>query len=384
MNPITILFINRGAVLYGAETRMLDIIKHLDRMQFRPVVLLTGPGPLSETLKDLGIEVIFLNFDLGLKPKFADFIDLNKKLFGIIRHHKVDILHFNMHFGINHLWPVVMRYRSRTIVHLRSHFWIYPLERFFIYRCAKILCVSEFIKNDFLKVRRSDFLTFIQKNKLQVLYDGIDVNTFYPNPESGNIRKELNIQPNEKLIAVIGALHSIKGQHLVLDAAPEIFKRHPNVKILFVGGIYLDNQVSQDYQKMIQEQVVKSGLVGKVFLLGPRKDIPAIMNQIDILLQPSEREALGTSMVEAMSCQKPVIGTSVDGIPEVIGDNEAGLLLKSRTPQEIARQVDVLLSNEALAKEKAGKARLRAETRFNIHKTISTLENIYKDLAGKR
>src|SRR5438132_88347 len=123
---ITILFINRGAVLYGAETRMVDIIRHLDRKQFRPVVMLTTHGPLSEVLQAMGVEIIFLNFDLPPRHTIFDFIQLNKAVFKILRQYNVDILHFNMHFGINNLWPVLCKMRSRTVVHLRSHFWIYP------------------------------------------------------------------------------------------------------------------------------------------------------------------------------------------------------------------------------------------------------------------
>lgn len=376
-----VLFLNRGSVLYGAETRMLDILRHLEREKFLPLVMLPGPGRLSEILQEMGVETIFLNFDLGLKPGIKKVFKLNWAMMQIIRKYKVDILHFNMHFGINHLWPVLIVMKNRTIVHLRSHFWIYPLERFLIYRCAKILCVSEYIKNNFLQVRRSDIFTFIRKEKLQTLYDGIDIKSFYPMAVENGLRKQLGMPINEKIVALIGALHPVKGQDLVIEAAPLIFKEHPSVKIIFIGGIYLNNEISFKYQKSLEDRILALNLKNKILLLGPRQDIPQIMNEIDILLQPSEREALGTSMVEAMACEKPVIGTAIDGIPEVIGPNEeGGLLLDPRSPQQLAKLVNSLLTNTELVAEKGKQGRIRVEDQFNIYKTINTLQTIYQSL----
>ena len=375
-----ILFLNRGSVLYGAETRMLDILRNLNREEFCPLVMLPGPGQLSEHLDQMGVETIFLNFDLGVKPSIKKIFKLNVAMFKVIRKYKVDVLHFNMHFGINNLWPVLVWMRTRTVVHLRSHFWIYPFERFLICRCAKILCVSEYIRGNFLKVRRSDFLTFIQKEKLQTLYDGIDVESFKPNTVSNSLRRELKIGENEKILAVIGAIHPVKGQRVVVGAAPLIIKEHPNVRILFIGGLYLDNEISFKYQELLEKEIHESGVSDKIILAGSRNDIPQIMNEIDIVLQPSEREALGTSMVEAMACEKPVIGSAVDGIPEVIGADEAGFLLKPRTPEQLAKLVNILLSDPDLAIKKGKSGRLRAQDKFNIYKGINNLESIYRNL----
>ncbi|MBF0511925.1 MAG: glycosyltransferase family 4 protein [Candidatus Omnitrophica bacterium] len=376
-----ILYLNRGSVLYGAETRMLDILGHLDRTQFYPLVLLPARGPLSVRAEKMGIEVVFLNFDLGPRPSLGQVFKLNREMFKVVRDYKVDIIHFNMHFGINHLWPLLIWMKGRTVVHLRSHFWIYPFERFLIYRCAKIICVSECIRNNFLQKRRSDFLTFIRKDKVKVIYDGIDIECFKPMPIENGLRQELGIRNQEKILAVIGALHPVKGQDLVIEAASFIIKEHPDVKVLLIGGIYLDNEVSFRYQKSLEDRIKTLNLQDKVMLIGPRQDIARVMNEIDILLQPSEHEALGTSMIEAMACEKPVIGTAVDGIPEVIGPHEeAGLLLSVRTPQELARLVSILLSDPARSLEKGQQGRTRVEQEFNIYKTINKLQGIYQGL----
>jgi glycosyltransferase involved in cell wall biosynthesis len=375
-----ILFLNRGAVLYGAETRMLDILRNLDRNEFQALVMLPKPGHLSEVLQQIGIEVIFLNFDLGKRPAITEIYKLNRDMARVIRQYKVDILHFNMHFGISHLWPTMIWMCGRSVVHLRSHFWIYPFERFLIYRCAKIICVSDYVKNTFLQIRRSDVLTFINRDKLQTIYDGIDVESFRPMPGQGMLRQQLNIEPGQKIVAVIGALHPVKGQDLVVEAAPLIIKNHPGTRIIFIGGAYLSSELSVKYEQALKDRIRALNIEAHVLFLGPRRDIPQIMNEIDILLQPSQREALGTSMVEAMACAKPVIGTSIDGIPEVIGADEGGLLMDPRSPEQLAELVNLLLGNPELAVEKGKQGRRRVENRFNVRKTINDIQAIYRNL----
>ena len=372
-----ILFLNRGSVLYGAETRMLDIIQQLDRGAFKPFVMLPSPGPLSDILHEIGVEVIFCDFALKANPSLTSIIKLNQEMFKVLKKYNIHILHFNMHFGISNLWPIMLFWHRRTVVHLRSHFWIYPLEKFLIYRCAKIITVSNYIKNDFLKPRRSDLCVFKQPHKVETVYDGIDIKTFKPMTVTEGLRKEYNINANEKIVAVVGALHPVKGQNIVIESAPMVLKEHPLTKILLIGGSYLNNGISLDYKNNLVKRIKELGLEQSIILTGPRKHMPQIMNEIDILLQPSEHEALGTSMVEAMACQKPVIGSAVDGIPEVIGDDIAGYLLKERSPQELARLISLLLSNSTIALEKSQSGLKRVQDYFNIYKTIKDLENIY-------
>lgn len=105
-----------------------------------------------------------------------------------------------------------------------------------------------------------------------------------------------------------------------------------------------------------------------------------ILNSIDILVQPSRMEGLGVAMIEAMACAKPVIGTCVGGIPEVIGDNEGGILINNRAPEELAKAIIYLLKNPALAHKIGLNGRSRVERLFNIYTNVAELEKIYFDL----
>jgi L-malate glycosyltransferase len=191
--------------------------------------------------------------------------------------------------------------------------------------------------------------------------------------------RELNIPKEAFLVGIIGAIDKIKGQDLLIKAADIVIRKYPETKFLIVGELYGEYDTALKYRESLHLLVQDLGLKGKVIFHGFRKDIDDLMNELDLLVQPSEREALGTSMVEAMACGKPVIGTRIDGIPEVIGDNEGGALLDPRTPEKLAELIIYFIENRETENKKWLQRRERVLERFNIYKNIQKIHQVYED-----
>jgi glycosyltransferase involved in cell wall biosynthesis/GT2 family glycosyltransferase len=380
-----ILYVNSSSVLYGAETRLMDIIRHLDRERFRPVVLLPQAGPLLDRLNDLGVATLIFDY----KPKMnlfsiKSFLRLTRDFVQLIRQQEIDLLHFNMHFKIGNLWLALLMAGKPVVVHLRTHYWIGVLEKFIICRVFKAICVSKEVERAFLAKRRSSFIMGHRPAQTQVVYDGVDLELFSPKATSGEIRKEFNVSSKDYLVALIGAVDQVKGQDILVKAAGIVAKKHPQVKIIIVGDIYGGTPSKNKYRADLLDLIKDLHMESQVIMTGFRQDIGRFMNEIDLLVQPSEREALGTSMVEAMACGKPVIGTNVDGIPEVIGDNEAGILLEPRSPEALAKAINYFIENPQEAHTRGIKGRERAAKMFDVRENIKLLQYIYNEALESR
>lgn len=383
-----VLYLNSSSVIYGAETRLLDIIKNLDRSKFHPFVLLPHPGPLDDKLKKLGVTTMHLEYGFPLdkinKENTIRFLRLNREFVKMVRQHDIDLIHANLHINMCNFWLGLLLLRLPVIVHMRSHFWISQFERCFISRTFKAICISRFVEREFLQKRRFNFLMDRRPGQTTILHDGIDINHFNPYSNRARIRKALNIHPDDFLVGIIGAVDKIKGQDLLIQAARIVNQKHPRAKYVIVGDLYHNAKCNTDYRDELLKMVEEFQLKDHVIFTGFRKNVRGFMSEVDLLVQPSKREALGTSMVEAMSCGKPVIGTDVDGIPDVIGENESGILLNPRTPEAFAEAINFFIENPEEARKRGARGRERALKLFNVYENIKRVEGIYDEALRDR
>lgn len=364
--------------------RLLDIIRNLDRDRYRSFVLLPCPGPLADTLKALGVTTLFLDFKFKIsRNPISRFIRLTRDFLRLAKQHKIDLIHVNLHFQMSNFWLAFLILHKPVIVHLRSHYWIHVFEKFVICRATKVICISKAVESTFLQKRRSGIIMCLRPTQTVVIYDGIDVENFKPKPVKGEFRNELKIGSQEFCVGLIGALNEVKGQDLFIRAASIVIQNHPQTRFLIIGDVYEDNRQGQEYRQLLRELIKELGLEERVVMTGFRKDVDSVMSAIDLLVQPSAREALGTSMVETMSCAKPVIGTAVDGIPEVIGDNEAGLLLKQRNPEELAEAILYFIENPEEARRMGQQGRARVLKLFDASKNTKRIEEIYQEALSR-
>ncbi len=381
MGKTSILYISTtdNVNKFGAEQRLLDILMHLDKERFVPIVLLPRSGQFRDRLKALGIKTIIVDFafTIGL-PTLSKLFNLYAVLSSIIKRESIRLIHVNGHqFLFNVYVPLLLR-RLPVIIHCRDSMWVDWMDRFMMFRCSKIIFVSRAVKKAFLEKRRSDFLLKNPRIRTEVLYDGIQLNQA---KGSGleRVRREFHVTDQDKVVGLVGAINPNKGQDVFISACKRVSEVIPGVKFLIVGSPYSAKRKQCEYALHLKRLISDLQLTDTVILTGYRDDIADIFSAVDILVQPSLMEGLGTSMIEAMAAGKPIVGTNVGGIPEVIGNNEAGILVKERTPEAFADAIIHLLKNPDEMRQKGLRARKRAEEYFDIRKTIKQLENIYQE-----
>jgi len=106
-----------------------------------------------------------------------------------------------------------------------------------------------------------------------------------------------------------------------------------------------------------------------------------VMASLDILVQPSQRETFGRTLIEAMATRKPVIASRVGGMPEVVGDQESGLLVPEEDPQSLATAIIALLQDPARARQMGEAGRRRVEQFFSLERRTTAVASICATVA---
>ena len=157
---------------------------------------------------------------------------------------------------------------------------------------------------------------------------------------------------------------------------PLLLERVPRAHAVIAG--------SGDLEEYLRDLALEVGVADRVHVLGPRRDVPALMHAIDVFAMPSIWEGFGLVLLEAMAAGRPIVASRVATIPEVVVDGETGVLVPPGDPLALAEALAGLAREpeRAQAFGKAGRERLR--TRFSIEKMVGDTELLYRELVESR
>ncbi len=232
----------------------------------------------------------------------------------------------------------------------------------------KAISVSELHK------RRLVANGFYSSHKITVIKNMVELNTFARADGSTGFRREWGVDESQVLITVIGYFEEIKGHRYLLQALPNILRRHPNVVVAFVGDGLL--------KASLQAQVRENQLVEKVVFAGWHEDVPDVLAASDLLVLPSLSEGLPFVVPEAMASGLPVVATRVGGIPEAVVEGKTGFLAEPASALGLQDAIVKMLQDPERMRSmgKAGQARARAE--FDVEWMVSKTCEIYRSLLG--
>jgi glycosyltransferase involved in cell wall biosynthesis len=133
-------------------------------------------------------------------------------------------------------------------------------------------------------------------------------------------------------------------------------------------------------KRNILNKIEGLGLRERVYMLGLRRDIPNILDSIDLFVLPTLQEALGTSFIEAMAMEKPVIGTKVGGVGEVIKDGVNGYLVEPENPSALAAAMVRALKDRKGARNMGREGRKMVLEQFTVEKMCERIHALYLSL----
>ena len=371
--------ITRMIVGGAQENTLFTIIGHIQKGH--EVVLVTGPspGPEGELLKKADFppfEVVEfpslvreINPALDIKAYFA-----MKKFF---RERKFDVVHTHSSkagvIGRVAAWnagiPLVVHTVHGQAFHPYQKPWknyIYKMsERWAAAHSHRIYAVAQAMIDQCVQAGVAP------AEKYQVVYSGMEIEKFLnarPEPE---LRKQLGIPENVKVIGSVARLFPQKGYEYFVSAAGKIVEKYPDTHFLVVGNGSMREELDRQIKSMgLTERFHFAGLV-------PPDQVYRYIAQMDILLHLSLHEGLPRAVVQALAAGKPAIGFALDGTPEVILDNQTGFLARPEDIDSVVEGALKILGSPALAEEMGRNGKQLVAQKFDWHYMADVLEQEY-------
>jgi glycosyltransferase involved in cell wall biosynthesis len=209
------------------------------------------------------------------------------------------------------------------------------------------------------------------RDKFVLIYNGIDLEKFQQPIDKRKIYLELGLDPECKLVGMIGRLDRQKNPLDFIRAAAMVTKEYPKVQFLIAG----EGSLRPECESLINDL----NLTHKFFLLGYRNDINKILPALTLTVLSSLWEGLPVVFQEAMSAGKPIIANDVDGARDVIINGKTGYLVPPRQPREMADKILNLLANNELCYRMGIDAK-RHSKRFSSERMVKEIETLYREM----
>lgn len=235
------------------------------------------------------------------------------------------------------------------------------------------IAVSHFTKNEIVSRYNID------ERRITVIHNGVDTSRFYPKKKSTKLIERYKLQGKFVLLSLSRVIER-KGHDIVIQALPNIIKKHPNL-IYLIAGVY-----DETFYKKLTQLIQDLNLEEHVLFTGvlPSDEIIDYYNLCDLYIMVSkgsgkkgDSEGFGITYLEANACGKAVIASNTDGIPDAVEDKVNGVLVEANNVEETEKAILLLLENEQRSKDLAEQALKRIKERFTWEKiTTELLESL--------
>ncbi len=378
---IRVLLVATRLTIGGDTNVILDIASYLNSHPHFDVHLAVGPVPAHEV--DLTYQANERDIPLIDIPSMVTYISpwhilrSSAELYAHIRQGKYDIVHTNNAIAGAAGRLAAALARVPVIIH-HVHGWglqddmskltkmLYVnSERFSATFTNRLIAVSK------PNIEKGLAYKICRENKFKLIYNGIPLEKFQQQVNKSKVCLELGLDPECKIIGMIGRLDKQKNPLDFIRAAAMVAESHPQVQFVIAG----DGPLRAECESLIKEL----NLTQKFFLLGYRNDIDKIYPILAMTALSSLWEGLPVVFQESMIAGKPIVANNVDGARDVIIDGTTGYLVSPHQPQEMAERILTLLNDEDLCKQMGLTAKQLAE-QYSSEGMIEQIESLYIEL----
>jgi len=366
--PLRILEVCTSRSWGGMEMQVLKTSKALAERGHSVWLLCFPHSSLQQEAAAAGIRCLSLPFKNGIH--FGEILRLRKAL----KDQPVEIIHTQFSRDLRFIVPAIEGFAPRIPIVLTKRVGSSIrkkdiLHRYLYSRVDLVTTISHEIQQNVIDSCPIDAA------RVEVLFNGLSIDRFSRAAvERNTIRQNFEVRPNDLVVGMVGRFSPGKGHEEFLQAAKSVVTRRNHVFIWIVGeASYGEN----DYAQKIKGLSKTLGLDDKVRFTGFRRDIPEIMNALDILVVPSHAEAFGNVAIEGMAAGLPVVATNSAGLVDIVQPNLTGLLVPPQDSHGLAEAILQLVDHPE-QREKFGHAgREYVAIHFDETKQFEKLENMF-------
>lgn len=364
MAELTVAHLDDAMTWRGGERQVLELIRELNRLGVRNILVARPGGEISTRASERGNEVI----NLPLAGEWD--ISSAMRLRAYLKREKVDIVHAHTAHAHMIAYMAALGLKTRIVVSRRVDFHLHNLfSRHIKYGSAidRIITVSE-------AVRRVLIEDGIDPERIVTVRSGFIRGDFPDCTYDGLLRHELGIPDDATVVVTVAALAPHKSHGVLLKSAHLVLKKQPNTVFLLAGEGETRPQIERDIRNL--------GLGGSVRLLGFLPDVGVVYRSADIFAISSSEEGLCSSILDAMFFRLPIVATNAGGIPELVHDGVNGYVVPVNEYGLFAERLMDLIGDIDLRKRMGMRSGPILERNFIERTALDTLA-VYRDVVSK-
>jgi len=382
-----ILFYNHTGQVSGAERVLMMILNGLDREVYQPVVVCPPASRMMEVATSAGVETRELRqlearftwrLDRVLKylTSFAQVIQCARN---VVKQERPDLVHANSIRAGVVMAAATIGIDVPVVWHAHDILPRHPLSTFVRLLALatsrnQILAVSHAVASAFRGILLRPFR---ERVAINVIHNSVNLDLFRPDDSARNeSRTRLNLSNDQPVAAIVGQLTLRKGQLELIHAFASVAQTLPDAVLLIVGEAVFSHD--QGYARQLRDTVSALALNDRVRFLGPRDDIPRLLQAVDVLVVNSHQEPFALTVLEGLASGLAVLATSVGGTPEMIQHDRNGWLVPARHIEQLSDSLMALLNDGPLRARLGAAARQDACTRYSIKRFLTQVNSLYR------
>ncbi len=263
-------------------------------------------------------------------------------------------------------WPLVSTCHPWLETDTNRKAKIYAdIDKLVLSRFSHVVAISQAVKKEYLASRSA-------KRHIDVIANGIDLDTFDVSVNHAELRQELSIANGARIVGAVGRLSPEKGYDVLLQAFARLGAEETDTVVLMLVGD------GPEREKLLRlGETLK--IADRLRFLGARTDVPALLKLMDVFVLSSFTEGVPMALLEAMAAHRPIVATEVGEVSQILG-SDAGLLVK---PNDVGGLVDAigrLLEDRGLAQKYGENARRRVAQHYSSDVMAAKYLDIYERL----
>ena len=362
----------------GQELSFYDLLKGLHGKGHEIVLLYVKEGDLLERYRAFCADTIRVNgYRASASRPIGSILDIVRDISRVSAAGPT-VVYANQYLDAFFAAGLSLKLRCPFVCHLR----LPPSDRFSrqyrlgLRRASKLIAVSAQTRSEYVE---QDF----DPARIRVVHNGIDSARFKGRDAAAE-RRRAGLPETGYLITYAGRLHPAKGLETLIEAFSLMRRREEGDRLVIAGDVsdhILFNGGQRDYRAELEAYAERKGVADDIAWIKHCADIPGLFTASDIVVVPSLwPEPFGRTLIEAMACGVPALGSAVGGIPEILTGSFKRFLFDAGIVSDLAALIESMRGWKQKEPALADECRAHVERHFTIAKTVDGVEAVLKEL----